>query len=126
MTTSNSDADAAPLRHLPSLPPELLTWYRVKAAVRGETPHALMLAALQKFADEYDRPAPGVTAMTEADALKQLAHHWGEAYAITHPAPGRWLAQRRDGQEWITAPDPDVLWARIAADYARQPVPRPR
>jgi hypothetical protein len=62
--------------------------------------------------------------MTEADELAQLVHHWGEAYAITHPARERWLAQRRDGKDWLRASSAEELQRAIAADYAQQPVPR--
>jgi hypothetical protein len=62
--------------------------------------------------------------MTAADELDQLVHHWGEAYAITHPARERWLAQRRDGKDWLTAASAEELHRAIQADYREHPVPR--
>jgi hypothetical protein len=66
-----------------------------------------------------------VTSYEDADeALAQLEHHWGTAYAISHPQPGAWVAQRRDNDATITATDPDTLFAQISADYIAHPVPR--
>jgi hypothetical protein len=56
--------------------------------------------------------------------LAELIHHWGEAYLISRLADGRWLAQRRDNRETVTAEDANELHEAIKADYARMPVPR--
>lgn len=56
--------------------------------------------------------------------LAELCHHWGEAYAITHPEPDLWLAQRRDSRETVRAASAEKLYEAISADYARKPVPR--
>jgi hypothetical protein len=65
-----------------------------------------------------------VAEITAADELAQLVHHWGEAYAITHPGRDRWVAQRRDGKDWLTAKTADELHHAIQADYRDRPVPR--
>jgi len=55
--------------------------------------------------------------------LAELRHHWGDAYAISIVG-GRWLAQRRDTRDTLTAVDADGLYAAISRDYTRRPVPR--
>ena len=58
------------------------------------------------------------------DALDELRHHWGEAYAITHPEPDVWLAQRRDNREILRAGNPNSRRDMIIKDYSARPVRR--
>ena len=60
--------------------------------------------------------------MTGTD-LADLQWHWGGAYLITGMS-GRWLAQRRDNGQTLTASDPVRLRELITEDYAEQPVSR--
>jgi hypothetical protein len=57
------------------------------------------------------------------DALADLRHHWGEAYLV-HRLGARWVAQRRDSRESMSAAGPEELRELIVADYAARPVPR--
>jgi hypothetical protein len=59
----------------------------------------------------------------EAEALADLQWHWGEAYLIRHLG-GRWVAQRRDSRETISAPTAAGLGELITQDYAARPVAR--
>jgi hypothetical protein len=59
---------------------------------------------------------------TEHD-LDELRWHWGEAYLI-HRLGGRWVAQRRDSRETISAPTAAGLGELITQDYAAKPVAR--
>ena len=56
--------------------------------------------------------------------LDDLTWHWGDAYAISHPCPDAWLAQRRDNRKILHADDPGKLLELIRADYAERPVSR--
>lgn len=56
--------------------------------------------------------------------LDELRWHWGEAYVIECYGLGRWVAQRRDTHETLTAESPEELNGRISEDYRRKPVPR--
>ena len=56
--------------------------------------------------------------------LAELQHHWGTAYAISHPEPDLWLAQRRDTRETLRTESADQLYRVILADYSARPVPR--
>ena len=56
--------------------------------------------------------------------LESLTFHWGDAYSISHPVPGRWIAQRRDNRETVTAETAEQLHKAIEADYAKKRVPR--
>lgn len=38
-----------------------------------------------------------------AEPLGELRHHWGSAYAISHPGPDTWVAQRRDDHATLCA-----------------------
>jgi hypothetical protein len=58
------------------------------------------------------------------EQLDELQWHWGSAYIIASPEPGRWIAQRRDDGQALVADTPDRLRGLIAADYAARPVPR--
>lgn len=60
----------------------------------------------------------------EVAQLESLTYHWGDAYSISHPSPGRWVAQRRDTRETLTADSAEDLYKAIEADYGRHPVPR--
>jgi hypothetical protein len=53
-----------------------------------------------------------------------LRWHWGEAYAIHHPAPDVWVAVRRDDHATLRGTTPMGLRERIIADYCARPVPR--
>jgi hypothetical protein len=59
-----------------------------------------------------------------AAVLADLRHHYGAAYAVSHPAPDVWTAQRRDTREMLRAADPETLRGLIRDDCARNPVPR--
>jgi hypothetical protein len=61
---------------------------------------------------------------TYPDALDDLRHHWGGAYRINNPAPGSWIAQRRDGTGTIRADSSHALLEAIRIDYQVTPVPR--
>jgi len=58
------------------------------------------------------------------EPLGALRWHWGDAYAICHPAPDTWIAQRRDTCETLRAATPEALRHKIIADYAARPVGR--
>jgi hypothetical protein len=58
------------------------------------------------------------------DPLAELRHHWGSAYAICHPGPDVWVAQRRDDRQALRAASPEALREQIRADHAARPVPR--
>lgn len=60
----------------------------------------------------------------ERDELEPLVWGWGEAYAITSPEPGVWLAQRLDTRETLRAESAEELRDAIKADYFARPVPR--
>ena len=55
--------------------------------------------------------------------LDELRHHWGEAYLI-HRLGARWVAQRRDSRQAISADSAAGLLELIRADYAARPIPR--
>lgn len=57
------------------------------------------------------------------EALEELRWHWGDAYSISL-LDGRWLAQRHDTRETLTADTPEALNQAIFADYTAKPVPR--
>jgi hypothetical protein len=57
-------------------------------------------------------------------ALESLSWHWGEAYAVSRPEPGVWLAQRRDSRETLRAGSAEELRDAILADYIARPVSR--
>jgi hypothetical protein len=61
---------------------------------------------------------------TAGTPLADLRHHWGDAYAISHPAPDAWIAQRRDNRQTLKAAGPEELRVLIVADYTARPVPR--
>jgi hypothetical protein len=67
---------------------------------------------------------PPLRALLEAEALESLRWHWGDAYAVSCPAPGTWLAQRRDTRETLGAASAEELRDAILADYIPRPVPR--
>jgi hypothetical protein len=56
-------------------------------------------------------------------ALAELRWHWDEAYSITI-LDGRWIAQRHDTRETVTADSAEALNQAIYEDYTRRPVPR--
>ncbi len=56
--------------------------------------------------------------------LDELRWHWGEAYLIDYLGDWRWIAQRRDNRETLTAESPEELRNLIIADYTARPVPR--
>jgi hypothetical protein len=58
------------------------------------------------------------------EPLGALRWHWGDAYAICHPAPDVWIAQRRDTRETLRATTPEGLRDLIIANYAANPVSR--
>lgn len=60
----------------------------------------------------------------EVMELESLTFHWGDAYRIGNPLPGRWIAQRRDDGEPMTAGSAEELHNLILADYKERPVPR--
>lgn len=58
------------------------------------------------------------------DDLDDLQWHWSGAYAICHPGPDRWVAQRLDNRETLRAESAHELQEVIRQDYALMPVPR--
>lgn len=60
------------------------------------------------------------------DPLAELRHHWSGAYEIINPAPDVYVAIRADGRRSLKADTPGGLREAIRADYAAEPVPRPR
>jgi len=58
------------------------------------------------------------------EPLAELRWHYGEAYAIRHPGPDTWLAQRRDDRTVLRSDSAEGLLEKIRADYAERPVPR--
>ena len=67
---------------------------------------------------------PPPTGIAADPCLSDLVWHWGSAYAIGHPAPDTWFAQRRDGRGMLRAATPDELLSMIRSDYQVTPVPR--
>jgi hypothetical protein len=59
-----------------------------------------------------------------AELIDYLRWHWGEAYRIHFFEPDRWMAQRRDTWESLTAESPLNLRDAIVADYRNKPVGR--
>lgn len=59
-----------------------------------------------------------------SQGLSELRWHWGSAYLIHSPAPGLWMAQRRDDREMLRAESAWELRDAILADYSARPVPR--
>lgn len=57
-------------------------------------------------------------------ALESLLFHWGDAYRISNPLPGRWIAQRRDNGETLRGETAEQLHNLILADYEKRRVPR--
>ena len=60
----------------------------------------------------------------QPEALKALRWHWDEAYTITRPREGLWVAERRDTREALRSDTPFGLRELIIADYSERPVPR--
>jgi len=127
-----TDDNVRPLRPRTDRPTSLKLgglrqWYDAEAAVRGMTPHALMVHALQAWADEHtpDQAEPPGPLALDAE-LADVVFNWGDWYAITvHGADRRrYLAQRRDGKHTLTAESAAELRAKIEADNAADPVPR--
>jgi hypothetical protein len=56
--------------------------------------------------------------------LDELRWHWGDAYLIHFFRPDKWVAQRRDSHETMSAYSPVVLREKITADYNARPVSR--
>jgi hypothetical protein len=57
--------------------------------------------------------------------LDDLRWHYGDAYLIDYlPGPGRWIAQRRDSHQTISADSAGGLLDLIRADYAERRVSR--
>jgi hypothetical protein len=56
--------------------------------------------------------------------LDELRWHWGDAYLIHFFGPGKWVAQRRDSHETMSADSPVTLREKITADYNARPVSR--
>lgn len=57
-----------------------------------------------------------------AELIDYLRWHWGEAYRIHFYEPDRWMAQRRDTWESLTAGSPLDLRDAIVTDYRTKPV----
>ena len=57
--------------------------------------------------------------------LRYLGCHWGQAYLISY-WHGRYQAARKDDGTILAADTAEELLGLIRADYARNPVPRPR
>ncbi len=58
------------------------------------------------------------------EPLDELRWHWGDAYLIHFFGPGKWVAQRRDSHETMSADSPVILREKITADYNARPVSR--
>jgi len=58
------------------------------------------------------------------EPLDELRWHWGDAYLIHFFGPGKWVAQRRDSHETMSADSPVILREKISEDYAARPVSR--
>ena len=71
---------------------------------------------------QRDAGGPVVTGPDED--LAYLAWHWEGAYAVSHPEPGVWLAQRLDDRAVLRAASAGELRDAIIADYTARPVPR--
>lgn len=57
------------------------------------------------------------------DPLREVRHHWSDAYAIgPNPDGDGVCALRRDGQGVLIAPDAEALWDAMARDFAARPV----
>jgi hypothetical protein len=55
--------------------------------------------------------------------LESLIHSWGEVYSISRPEVGRWVAQRKDTRETLTAETAEELDAAILRDYTAKRFP---
>ena len=58
------------------------------------------------------------------EPLDELRWHWGDAYLIHFFGPDKWVAQRRDSHETMSADSPVILREKITADYNACPVSR--
>jgi hypothetical protein len=58
------------------------------------------------------------------EPLRALKWNWDEAYIISRPEPGVWIAERRDNHETLRDETPFGLREKIIADYAERPVRR--
>jgi hypothetical protein len=56
--------------------------------------------------------------------LDDLRWHWGDAYLIHFFGPDKWVAQRRDSHETMSADNPVDLREKITVDYNARPVSR--
>jgi hypothetical protein len=59
-----------------------------------------------------------------SEPLDELIWHWGEAYSISNPGLGIWVAERRDNHETLRESTPLGLRDKIIADYTASKVPR--
>jgi hypothetical protein len=129
-STTEKRPPPTPLR----VPPDLLLWYKRHAEGAGSNVHAEMIVALYEFAERNtNAPVPVRTpamlarddAAWSAEQLADLDWHWGEAYRISNPEEGVWLAQRRDTNDTFKATTPAGLHHSIVADYHARGIPRP-
>lgn len=59
------------------------------------------------------------------EPLDELRWHWGDACLIHYfETAGKWVAQRRDSHETVSADDPVALLDLIRQDYGQRPVSR--
>jgi len=56
-------------------------------------------------------------AVLERARLDSLRWHWGSAYEVSNPAPGRWVARRHSNGTVLTARSDAELRQKIRADY---------
>lgn len=64
-----------------------------------------------------------MTMKADQAALRDLDHHWGEAYDIALTRAG-WVAKRLDNGRALVASAPDGLRDLITADYCARAVAR--
>lgn len=57
-------------------------------------------------------------------SLDELRWHWGSVYMINYRGLGRWVVERRDNYETLSADSAGALLIKIRADYSARPVPR--
>lgn len=75
--------------------------------------------------DEAAPQAAKAGADMDGQALAALTYGWGDAYMIGVDAERGWWAARRDLiGGYLTAEDPDGLWALICEDYDVKAVAR--
>jgi len=66
-----------------------------------------------------------VSAAGGLDPADETFAYWAALYAISHPAPRTWTAERRDGQGTVSVNSASALLDAMCTDYLKCPVRLP-